>query len=152
MLHTKIQFQCASSNSFVPRGARIVRRYITKLFLLHYLISENIELIHANLGKPEIIQNVDTTRYVATFGWQFFYECTERFAPELLAGAMEDYWRSPIVLGAAENELWTEVAGLFRANDVDGRGSRTSRLPGDRRILSPVRLHQSDPLRCGALR
>ena len=29
---------------------------------------------------------------------------------------MEDYW-SPIVLGAAENELWTEVAGLFRAED-----------------------------------
>ncbi len=37
--------------------------------------------------------------------------------PELLAGAMEDYW-SPIVLGAAENELWTEVAGLFRADDM----------------------------------
>jgi len=31
---------------------------------------------------------------------------------------MEDYW-SPIVLGAAENELWTEVAGLFRAEDVE---------------------------------
>ena len=29
---------------------------------------ENIELIHANLGKPETIHNVDTTRYVATFG------------------------------------------------------------------------------------
>ena len=75
-------------------------------------------------------------------GGNFFYECADRFAPELLAGAMKDYWRSPIVLGSAENELWTEVAGLFRANDVDGRGSRTSRLPGDRRILSPVRLHQ----------
>ena len=29
---------------------------------------------------------------------------------------MEDHW-SPIVLGAVENELWTEVAGLFRADD-----------------------------------
>ena len=31
---------------------------------------------------------------------------------------MEDYW-SPIVLGTAENELWTEVAVLFRADDVE---------------------------------
>jgi len=51
-------------------------------------------------------------------GRTVFYEFAERFAPELLAGAMEDYW-SPIVLGAAENELWTEVAGLFRADDAE---------------------------------
>ena len=50
-------------------------------------------------------------------GAQFFYEFAERFAPELLAGAMEDYW-SPIVLRAAKNELRTEVAGLFRTEDV----------------------------------
>ena len=78
-----------------------------------------------------------------------FYEFAERFAPE--SGAMEDFW-SPIVLGAAENELWTEVAGLFRADDVEEdpqcRGHVPGLLPGDRRILSPVRLHQSGPLRC----
>ena len=51
-------------------------------------------------------------------GRTVFYEFAERFAPELLASAMEDYW-SPIVLGAAENELWTEVAGLFRADDAE---------------------------------
>ena len=27
-------------------------------------------IIHAHLGKTEIIHNVDTTRYVATFGWE----------------------------------------------------------------------------------
>ena len=47
-----------------------------------------------------------------------FYELAERFASELLAGAMEDYW-SPILLGAAKNELRKEIAGLFRADDVD---------------------------------
>ncbi len=35
-----------------------------------YRHCENIELIHTNWGKPEIIHNVDTTRYVATFGCQ----------------------------------------------------------------------------------
>jgi hypothetical protein len=35
-----------------------------------------------------------------------------------MADAIEDYW-SPIVLGAAENELWTEVAELFRADDAE---------------------------------
>ena len=49
-------------------------------------------------------------------GRTVFYEFAERFAPELLAGAKENFW-SPIVLGAAESELWTEVAGLFRADD-----------------------------------
>ena len=34
-----------------------------------YRRCENIELIHTNWGKPEIIHNVDTTRCVATFGW-----------------------------------------------------------------------------------
>ena len=47
-----------------------------------------------------------------------YVDAPERFAPELLAGAMEDYW-PPIVLGAAENELWTEVAGLFRAEEEE---------------------------------
>ena len=51
-------------------------------------------------------------------GRTVFYEFAERFAPELLAGAIEDYW-PPIVLGAAENQLWTEVAGLFRAEEED---------------------------------
>jgi hypothetical protein len=51
-------------------------------------------------------------------GRTVFYEFAERFAPELLAGAMEDYW-PPIVLGAAENQLWIEVAGLFRAEEED---------------------------------
>ncbi len=52
-------------------------------------------------------------------GRTVFYGFAERFAPELLAGAMEDYW-PPIVLGAAENQLWIEVAGLFRAEEEDG--------------------------------
>ena len=29
---------------------------------------QSVLIIHANLGKPEIIHNVDTMRYVATFG------------------------------------------------------------------------------------
>jgi hypothetical protein len=51
-------------------------------------------------------------------GRTVFYEFAERFTPEFLAGVMEDFW-SPIVLGAAENELWTEVAGRFRADDLE---------------------------------
>ena len=41
-----------------------------------------------------------------------FYEFAETFAPQLLEGASEDFWQ-PIFLGASENRLWTEVAGLF---------------------------------------
>ena len=51
-------------------------------------------------------------------GRTVFYEFAERFAPELLAGATEDYW-PPIVLGAAENAVWTEVAGLFREDSEE---------------------------------
>ena len=50
----------------------IFNNNITKTILTQlsyqYRRCENIELIHTNLGKPEIIHNVDTTRYVATFG------------------------------------------------------------------------------------
>ena len=46
-------------------------------------------------------------------GRTVFYEFAESYAPELLAGATEDLW-APITLGAAENAVWTEVAGLFR--------------------------------------
>ena len=41
-----------------------------------------------------------------------FYEFAEQFSPLLLQGASEDFWQ-PIFLGAAENRIWTEVAGLF---------------------------------------
>ena len=41
-----------------------------------------------------------------------FYEFAEQFSPQLLEGASEDFWQ-PIFLGAAENRVWTEVAGLF---------------------------------------
>ena len=42
-----------------------------------------------------------------------FYEFAEQFAPQLLEGASEDFWQ-PIFFGAAaENRVWTEVAGLF---------------------------------------
>ena len=41
-----------------------------------------------------------------------FYEFAESYAPELLAGATENLW-APITLGAAENAVWTAVAGLF---------------------------------------
>ena len=51
-------------------------------------------------------------------GRTVYYEFAERFAPELLAGATEDFW-PPIVLGAAENSVWTEVAGLFREDAED---------------------------------
>ena len=37
-----------------------------------------------------------------------FYEFAEQFAPQLLEGA---YFWQPILLGAAENRIWTEVAG-----------------------------------------
>ena len=42
-----------------------------------------------------------------------FYEFAEKCAPRLLSGALEEFWQ-PIVLGAAENTVWSEVAGLFR--------------------------------------
>ncbi len=61
-------------------------------------------------------------------GRTVFYEFAERFAPELLAGAMEDYW-PPIVLGAAENELWIEVAGLFWAEEEDGDPDHPASTP-----------------------
>ena len=47
-----------------------------------------------------------------------FYEFAEQCAPRLLAGASEEFWQ-PIILGAAENALWTEVAGLFRDDSLD---------------------------------
>jgi hypothetical protein len=47
-----------------------------------------------------------------------FYEFAETFAPQLLEGASEDFWQ-PIFLGAAENRLWTEVAGLFAEDSED---------------------------------
>jgi hypothetical protein len=46
-------------------------------------------------------------------GRTVFYEFVEKYTPRLLEGATRDFW-PPIVLGAAENRFWTEVAGLFR--------------------------------------
>ncbi len=36
------------------------------MLIIH--INKTLLIIHTNWGKPEIIHNVDTTRYVATFG------------------------------------------------------------------------------------
>ncbi len=44
------------------------KNYFNSIVLSIYRRCENIELIHTNWGKPEIIHNVDTTRCVATFG------------------------------------------------------------------------------------
>ena len=41
-----------------------------------------------------------------------FYEFAEKFAPRWLEGASVEFWQ-PILLGAAENRVWTDVAGLF---------------------------------------
>jgi hypothetical protein len=46
-------------------------------------------------------------------GRTVFYEFAEKYTPRLLEGFNLDFW-PPIVLGAAENRVWTEVAGLFR--------------------------------------
>ena len=45
-------------------------------------------------------------------GRAVFYEFVESYATELLAGTTEELW-TPISLGAAENAVGTEVAGLF---------------------------------------
>ena len=54
-------------------------------------------------------------------GRTVFYEFAERFAPQLLEGATEDFW-VPLVLGAAENTQWEEF-GLFRSEDDEEEGS-----------------------------
>jgi hypothetical protein len=41
------------------------------------------------------------------------HEFAKKYTPRLLEGATLDFW-PPIVLAAAENRVWTEVAGLFR--------------------------------------
>ena len=92
-------------------------------------------------------------------GRTVFCEFAERFN-ELLAGAMEDHW-SPIMLGAVENELgrrsrvcselttmWKRIRNIPCPHPMSRVCSGL--LPGDRRILSPIRLHQSGPLRYGA--
>ena len=55
-------------------------------------------------------------------GRTVLYEFAEKYTPRLLEGATLDFW-PPIVLGAAENRLWTEVAGLFRAESDDDDGA-----------------------------
>jgi hypothetical protein len=44
-------------------------------------------------------------------GRTVLYEFAEKYTPRLLEGVTLDFW-PPIVLGAAENRVWTEVAGL----------------------------------------
>jgi hypothetical protein len=41
---------------------------------------------------------------------------------------MKGYW-PPIVLGAAENQLWIEVAGLFRAEEEDRDPDHPASMP-----------------------
>jgi hypothetical protein len=65
-----------------------------------------------NLRFPGLRANSSAGETACLRGRAVFYEFAERFAPELLAGAMEDYW-PPI-------ELWIEVAGLFRAEEEEG--------------------------------
>ena len=52
-----------------------------------------------------------------------FYEFAESYAHELLADATEELW-TPVTLCAAENAVWTEVAGLFR-EDMDDDFTQT---------------------------
>jgi hypothetical protein len=55
-------------------------------------------------------------------GRTVLYEFTEKYTPRLLEGATLDFW-PPIVLSAAENRLWTEVAGHFCAESDDDDGA-----------------------------
>ena len=62
-------------------------------------------------------------------GRTVFYEFAEKYSPRLLEGATLEFW-PPIVLGAAENQVWTEVAGLFRAVS-DSDDDATAPAPPD---------------------
>ena len=86
---------------------------------LTHLTTLTLRSLPTEIGGPGMRGYIGLAGETACLrGRTVFYEFAERFTPEFLAGVMEDFW-SPIVLGAAENELWTEVAGRFRADDLE---------------------------------
>ena len=71
-------------------------------------------------------------------GRTVFYEFAEKYTPRLLEGATLDFW-PPIVLGAAENRVWTEVAGLFRPESDFDDGTTEEPTPSDPNITGVFR-------------
>jgi len=78
------------------------------------------------------------------------YQFTEKYTPRLLEGATLNYW-PPVVLGAAENREWSEVAGLFRPKpDCDDEASAPT-PPDDLNVTGVFRAYyltsgESSPL------
>jgi hypothetical protein len=85
---------------------------------LTHLTTLTLRSLRTVLGGLGIRRYSGLAGEIACFrGRTVFYEFAESYAPGVLAGATEDLW-APITLGAAENAVWTEVAGLFR-DDMD---------------------------------
>ena len=66
----------------IPRSWKNVPNTVSVLGTLYLipnsgcLINKALLIIHTNWGKPETIHNVDTTRYVATFGCRLSLQLT----------------------------------------------------------------------------
>ena len=79
---------------------------------------------------------------LGSWGRTVLYELAEKYTPQLLEGAILDFWWPPIVLGAAENRVWTAVAGLFRPESDFDDGTTEEPTPSDPNIFglstSPV--------------
>jgi hypothetical protein len=75
-------------------------------------------------------------------GRTVLYKFAETHTPQLLEGITLDFWWPPIVLGAAENRVWTAVAGLFRPESDFDDGTTEEPTPSDPNIFglstSPV--------------
>ncbi len=85
---------------------------------LTHLTTLTLRSLPTELGGLGIRRYSGLAGEIACFrGRTVFCEFAESYLPELLASAMEDLW-APITHGAAENAVWTEVAGLFR-DDMD---------------------------------
>ena len=86
---------------------------------LTHLIALTLRFLPTELGWLGIRRYSGLAGEIACclHGHTVLYEFAESYAPELLAGATEELW-TPITLGAAENAVWTEVAGLSR-EDMD---------------------------------
>ena len=72
-------------------------------------------------------------------GRTVLYELAEKYTPQLLEGAILDFWWPPIVLGAAENRVWTAVAGLFRPESDFDDGTTEEPTPSDLNITGVFR-------------
>lgn len=57
------------------------------------------------------------------WGGRLLYEFAEKYTPRLLEGATLEFW-SPIVLGTAENRVWTGLFLRAESDDDDRRGYR----------------------------